>query len=94
MRSKEVSNPLNNRHDIHNTLWYTELSDLNSTRCHDTDQFLLKFMKGRVRERKAKVKKFRNLFNVPLCRAIQWNLKDMIDDQMRQDIWRAEDEHR
>ena len=83
---------MNNRHDIKNSLWYTKLNDLSSTDTYDIEEFILKFMiKGRLRERKKNARTFIRSFTRPINDVIQWKIKDGLCDQMRQEIWHAED---
>lgn len=86
---KYIKNPMDNSHDIDNTLWHTELHGLSSPSSFKSEEFLYKlFPKGRKKERKNRARNFRVDFTRISIQIIDFNIVDPLKDQLRGDIYR------
>lgn len=85
MRNHPSKNPMNYAHDIGHHLYYTPLN-MFSDRWGGVS-FLMKFFpKGRKRERLNKADSFRREFQNKYHNDIEWNLKNVIERQITDEI--------
>lgn len=85
-----MQNPLDNRHDLSNTLWYTKLNSMASFYGFDIDKFLMTFMlKGRRREKIKRVNILRKNITDPSVKALETDLRDVLCSQLRHEIYRS-----
>ena len=85
-----MQNPLDNRHDLIETLWYTKLNSMASLYGFDIDKFLMTFMlKGRRREKIKRVNILRKNITDPSVKALETDLRDVMCSQLRHEIYRS-----
>ena len=83
-----TDNPMDNRHDLENTMWNRSIHKFSSIHSKDIEKFLLNFMiKGGKRIKQKNVAAFQSKFLVGIQRPIDLNLRDVINDQLRNQIW-------
>ena len=85
-----MQNPLDNRHDLSNTLWYTKLNSMANSYGFEIDKFLMTFMlKGRRREKIKRVNILRKNITAPSVKALETDLSNVLCSQLRHEIYRS-----
>ena len=85
-----MQNPLDNRHDLIETLLYTKLNSMASSYGFDIDKFLMTFMlKGRRREKIKRVNILRKNITDPSVKALETDLRDVLCSQLQHEIYRS-----